>query len=337
MKESLQTTRCLLLVIGLCVVSLWGCDRTGQRLEENPPPNPLVTKKVKGTEGHLLSGSKKALVRSAHLSAADAAKILKGFSYTAKANYVYKKGEKTLKLRETIQMEQMATGAYRLKVTNNRQKGYEVVWTNKTLYQKMRNRPFRVISNDIDDAYRWQQRAIGRWRSIVGIFGKYLALTQGGGTNLAGRSCYKYQIAMTKEVQDMPKTPEGTAWAGKVPDHTRGDAAKKPRLPESARGTLWVDQETGLPLKVVFKGRYTIGGSKEKMSATLNLEATYKRPTSSSIAPPAKVVAVNREVDAYDPFQRKKPGFLLPPPEDKKAGKTKTRKRRRRRRRRRNQ
>lgn len=338
MKESLRQTHGLVLFLCFGLVALTGCDRSGKRLKENPPPNPLVTKKVDGTQGHLLAGSKKALLKSANLKAADATAILKGFNYTAKAKYVFKKGDKTLTLNEQVKLKQAANGSFHLTLTNNRQKGYEVIWTDKTLYQKMRHRPYRVVSKNIDDAHRWQQRAIGRWRSIVGIFGPYLALTQGGGTNLSGRSVYKYQIALTKEIQEMPKQKEGTAWAGKVPDATRGAAAKKPRIPMSARGQLWVDQESGLPLKVVFRGKYSIGGGKQRAIASLSLNATFSRPTSTSIEEPDddEIAAVGREVDAYDPFHRKKPGFLQPPPEDlNKKAKRKRRKRRRSRRRRR--
>lgn len=294
---------------------LAGCDRSGQRLQEKAPPNPLVQQAPKGVEAHLVTGNKQALWQSAKLDAADAAHILKGFLYTAKASYQYVKSDKTLSLQEKIRLQQTEQGAFHLTVENDRQKGYEVVWVNQTLYQKMRHRPFRVISRNVEDARRWQQRGVGRWRGIVQLFGPYLALSQAGNKQEMGRSALTYQLALLQSAQPLSQKPEeGTAWAGVVPDHTRGMAAKIPRRPLSIQGEVTVDQSTGLVLQVNVTGRYQVGEGKDKVIATLTLQAQYQPNPEPSILPPKQVVLVQHEVDAHDPFARKKPAFFQPPP-----------------------
>lgn len=312
-----QTSGSFLSIVWLVMVALTsmiGCDRAGQRLKENPPPNPLVQQKPQTVEAHLVAGKKEALWQSAKLDAADAAHILKGFVYKEQATYHYVKTDKTLRLQENVVLRQTEQGAFHLTVNNDQQKGYEVIWTNQTLYQRMRHRPFRIISRNVEDARRWQQRGVGRWRSIVHLFGPYLALSQAGESREMGRSGQKYQLALLQSPQPFKLEQEGTAWAGPVPDPTRGTAAKLPRRPVSVQGDITLDPTTGLVLRVHFSGQYQVGDGKDKATATITLQSHYQPNQDSTIAPPPQVVDVQQEVDAHDPFARKKPAFFQPPP-----------------------
>ncbi len=325
--------------VALCLSCLFlsGCDRSGKRLVEKPVSNPLVQKKPKIVKGHLLAGSKKALLRSAQLSPADATYILKGFLYKATASYRLTRGRRVVKLKEKLRLAQGAKGDFHLTLTNSRNKGYEVIWTNKVLYQRMRYRPYRITSHNTADAFRWQQRSFGRWRSIVEIFGSQLALSRMGTGRQMGRNCNRYQITLYRDPQKPLKLKKGTAWKGPVPDLTRGAAAKKARTPLAAQGELCVDEATGLPLKVSFQGRYRIGTLKDVAVASIRLYAEFITRRDVALAPPEKVVEVKREIDAHDAFARKKPTFMLPPPsaEDLKRKRRRRRRRQRRQRRRR--
>jgi hypothetical protein len=82
------------------------------------------------------------------------------------------------------------------------------------------------------------------------------------------------------------------------------------------QGTVVLDESTGLVLRVNVTGQYQIGEGKEKVVATLTLQGHYQPNQETSLLPPKKVVLVEHEVDAHDPFARKKPAFLQPPPSD---------------------
>lgn len=316
--------------LGLGWLILVGCDRSGQRLKEKAIPNPLVQSKPQTVKGDSLERSKQALKRSAKLGPAAAAHILQGFHYKATATYKFKKDTRTLELVETLNLAQDAKGDFHLTLNNNQKKGYEVIWSNKTLYQRMRHRPFRVTSHNAGDARRWQMRSFGRWRSIVMLFGAQMGLTKQGLRQHMGRTCQRYEISLLGDPQKPLKFKEGTAWKGPAPDHTRGAAAKKTRTPLAAKGELWVDTKTGLPLKVKFRGRYRIGTAKDNAVGTIELKASFNA-RSGVVEKPKEVSVVKREIDAHDAFGRKKPTFMLPPPSLEEQRKRRRRRRRRRR------
>jgi hypothetical protein len=304
----------LICCLFLCATA---CDRSGHKLEESDPVNPIINRQVKGVQGHLLAGNPDAILHSAKLDAADAASILKGFHYQASATYVYKRGQQTLKLSETVRLDQTPEGPYHLVVNNSQNKGYEVIWTQNNLYQRTRFRPFRITSQDVIDARRWQERGFGRWRAIVGLFGGRILLAHIGDEKCLGRKCYRYQIALSKTAsKQMPQT-EGTAWSGAVPEQTRGNAAALPRIPTAATGDIWIDSQTGLPLKIDFRGTYNIGEDQAQTTAQIELKASFNSPKLTAVAVPKQIVTVTREQEPLDPFARKRPAFLLPPPVDK--------------------
>ncbi|MCB9643773.1 MAG: hypothetical protein H6728_11930, partial [Myxococcales bacterium] len=159
----------------------------------------------------------------------------------------------------------------------------------------------------------WQLKSYGRWRALVEIFGESIQLEDQGEEQVAGRSCRKYAISLrTVTDPSLPKLPEGTAWAGKLPEHTRGKAANKQRLPSQARGTLCADLELGFPLKVKFRGSYRVG--KNEADVAVTLDASFVRSGADTIKPPAKIVTVSREPEPLDAFGKKKPSFFQEPP-----------------------
>lgn len=311
-----------------------GCERSGKRVKMSKPPNPLVTARNQPVKGDRLSGSRDALVRSAQLTVSDAVATLGGFVYQANATYRYKRGTKSLKLVQTYRLEQRKNGVFRSHVTSKGKqgkKGYEVIWLNQALYQRERLRPFRIISKEVKEAHRWQRRGYGRWRSIVGLFGPRLALSQNGSGQHLQRNTTRYSIALHRTPQPIKLPKYGTAWDGPVPNSTRGSAAKYKRTLRQASGTVEVDQKSGLVLKVNFKGSYQIGEGKDTTIANITLNASFVSTGDPDINVPKQVTSIKREPDPLDPFQGKMaPSYMLPPPslDDKKK------KRRRRRRKR---
>ncbi len=294
------------------------CERGKNRLEERPIPNPLIRESPQFVRGDSLAGNFSNLLKSARLVAADAGKILKAFVFSGEADYSYRKGEKEIVLKEKFSLRQNSKGEYHFLLQNNRDKGVEVIWTGGNLYFRWRYRPFRIVSKNPDDAAKWQKLAVGRWRAAVELFGPSLMLAQVRTAQYIGREAVVYQIALSKAPADSgEKLPLGTAWEGPVGDVGRGDASKLPRIPLSASGQVWVDLETGLPLKVRFTGRYKIGRGKSSALAEMKLNLRYKPLSQQTIDPPKEIANISQAQDPLDPFAgRKKPFFLLAPPKD---------------------
>jgi len=328
--------RLLELLVAGCVLTLvgglWGCERSGQRVKMDKPPNPLTTQRHKPVSGDKLAASRKALVLAAQRNGADAAPTLGGYTYNANATYSYKKADRTVVLKEKFTLEQRADGAFRIRLTNNRNKGYEVRWVGDALYQKERYRPFREISREVAVASRWQRRGFGRWRAMVGLFGKQLVLSKIGTAQHLQRTCVRYRITLGDEAQKLSGLPSGSAWEGPVPNSTRGAAARLQRTLLSAKGRVWIDQRSGIALKVDFTGSYRLGKGKQKTLARITLRASFASLGDPKIKAPAKVVAIKREPDPKDPFAgNDKPGFFQNPPDPRNAKKKRSKRRRRKR------
>lgn len=317
----------------LCCVLLFltGCERKGSRLKKQEKPNPLVAKKVKSVSGASLASKHKALYRSARITLAEANKILGGFQYQADISYRTKRKEQRIQFSEKYSIKQQAAGPFHVHIKNNKDKGLDVIWSGSALYYRARHRDYRITSKEVYDAHRWQKRGFGRWRALVGIFGPYIQLSENGSTSHLGRSCVRYRLNFRDTPLKKVKAKEGTAWSGKVPNHTRGNARNLPRRPTSLKGEIWVDDSSGLVLKVRFEGRYSVGDkSKEGASIYTKLKAGFVSKGDPTFALPKKVLTVAMGKAPLDPFAHKKPAYLLPPPDNKKKKRRRRRKKRKR-------
>lgn len=318
-----MTVRHWSLLLAFLTMTLAGCDRQGTVLKKGETPNPLVARKVAPVPAQNLD--KLVLLRkSTRFSVSEMVKVLGGFRYKATSRYTLKRGKKVVKLNEVYTLEQNSSGAFRAAISNEHKKGYTVVWNGKSLYWRARYRPFRKISEDAMKALRWQQRGYGRWRSIVSIFGERLDVARNGSGSQAGRSCLKYTVRLKSTAVKAPPVPKGTVWQGRLPDLTRGKAAKKKRIPTSARGSFCVTSK-GMILRADFTGSYVIGKSGATMTMVLKSGMTaFGNP---AVAVPAKLADIQREPVPLDPFATKKnrPFYFQPPPKERKVKKRKKR------------
>lgn len=299
-----------------------GCDRSGSKLQESKAPNPMVARSIKRVSTSDLTNDQKSLYRSANLGPAEANAILGGFSFQASSTIAIKRGKQSLRLRENYKLKQQKSGVFLAKMSNSRGKGYEAIWSGKQLFYRPNVRDFRVVSQEADEARRWQVRGIGRWRAVVELFGGHLRLNSEGSGNLLGRSVNEYSIRFRQGATPLSqqereaRLKQGTAWAGAIPDHTRGAAAGKARQPSAAKGRVWIDQETGLVLKVRFSGRYLVG-AKPSAVVSVKLKASFTSRSNPTVEMPTKVLKIVKEPTPLDPFAVKKPVYFQPPPEER--------------------
>ncbi len=297
----------------LFVPLLVGCRKGSPELGAKEAPNPLVAKQVAGISGTQIARNAAEMLKGASIDPAVINKAMGGFVYQASSSYASTRKTRTVKFNEKVKLTQHPEGPFHILVNNDQQKSAEVIWHTEKLYWRGKGRPFRVTSEDVEMARRWQIRSYGQWRALVAIFGESIQLEDQGEEQVAGRTCRAYRITL-RSVTDasLPEIPEGTAWSGKLPEHTRGKAANKPRLPSQASGTLCADTQLGFPLKVKFQGRYRVG--KDEADIAVTLDASFSRASSEEIKPPKTVVTVSREPDPLDAFAKKKPTFFLEPP-----------------------
>lgn len=301
------------LLVCLAFFALIGCRKKSPNLGAKEAPNPLVAKKLSGVSGAQVGRNAAMLMQGASVDPAVINKAMGGFVYEAKATYASTRKQRTVKFGEKVKIQQHPSGHLHILITNDQQKSAEVIWHNEKLYWRGKGRPFRITSDNVDDARRWQLKSYGRWRALVEIFGESIQLEDQGEEQVAGRSCRKYSISLRSMTDtSLQKLPEGTAWAGRLPEHTRGKAANKQRQPSQASGTICADLELGFPLKIKFRGAYRVGNKEASVAVTL--DASFLRSGAETIKPPAKIVTVSRETEPLDAFGKKKPSFFQEPP-----------------------
>lgn len=312
-RRSMRGVVCSWMVGALLLSYLAGCRKGSPELGAKEAPNPLVAKQLTGISGTQVARNAAEMLKGASVDPAVINKAMGGFVYQATSSYSSTRKSRTVKFSEKVHITQHPEGPFHLLMNNDQQKSAEVIWHAEKLYWRGKGRPFRVTSEDVEMARRWQVRSHGQWRALVAIFGESIQLEDQGEEQVAGRTCRAYRITL-RSVTDasLPEIPEGTAWSGKLPEHTRGKAANKPRLPSQASGTLCADLQLGFPLKIKFQGRYRVG--KDEADVVVTLDASFSLASSEPIKPPKAVVTVSREPEPLDAFAKKKPTFFLEPP-----------------------
>lgn len=330
--EKIMKQKLRLLGLGLLGASLLiACERGGKKVKIGKPPNPLVTQRQAPVKGSTIDTNKQAMVRSANIKVADIVAQMGGFTYSAKATYTYQHGKKTVRLVRTYRLQQHSDGSFRVRLNNSKDQGYEALWDGQKLYTRNRYRPFRVVSTEVAIAHRWQRKGYGRWRAILGLFGKRLALSQAGTSSVAGRTCVAYTVALHQQEQPIKLPKQGTAWDGPVPDHTRGNASKMDRTLLNAEGKVWFDQIGGFVCQIDFKGKYKFGNGKQSAIANIAVTSRLVSVGDPAIKAPTKVAKITGEKDPLDPFAgANAPSYMQPPPsrDDKKKKRRRKRKRR---------
>jgi hypothetical protein len=298
----------------LCLaLSLTACKRGTATLENKTTDNPLIAKEAKGIAVEQIAQSAKALMQSASLDPAVINKAMNGFTYKAASTYRAKRTEQKLALKEETRLAQLPDGSFHLTIQNDQQQAIDVLWVSEKLYWRGKGRPYRVIAEQPDAARRWQLRGYGQWRALVAIFGEAIRLHAKEDKQIAGRSCRVYGVALRSMTDpSLGNLPEGTAWQGKLPEHTRGGAADKPRVPNEAKGELCVDTALGFPLQIQFQGAYTVG--KDEATVSVSLTAAFEPAPSNALQIPQKLVTIAQEPEPIDAFAKKKPFFFQPPP-----------------------
>ncbi len=194
-------------------------------------------------------------------------------------------GGSEVSLSEETTLADGPHGDYSIRLSNDHNQGFEILWINGQALVKSLYGPFRKRRTDRTDPARVREQAIAALPSFDRL-ARGLKLKLDGETRSEGRRALRFSVTgfgarpQPKEAGDLPPAefPSTPNQGGKpgVPDP---DTARRLELwqqeePISVSGTVLVDAETAAPLGCDLQGRFKVeSNSKAGPAAELDLHS----------------------------------------------------------------
>ena len=229
-------------------------------------------------------------------------------------------------LAEETSVDQAKNGDFELRLTNDHNQGFEMVWVKGEVFVKGLFGPYRKRRTDRTDVSRVREQSLAALPTFDRL-ARGLKLKQAGETTVEGRKVVKYTVAGfgaragTRDQRDLPPIEyptSGGKTSGPDPDTARRLELWEKEEPVRVSGTVVVDAETAAPIGCDLKGHFRVPSQGESgPTAELDLHAAL---VTKSIGKDPKVAAPEWEPDSSVPhavkdplrFLRKEPGSAPP-------------------------
>jgi len=195
------------------------------------------------------------------LGADEAARRIGSFEWTAGAEWTVSRQGTAERVHaiERHRLVQGANGEFQVETEidpglgEGARTGRDVIWAGSMTYARGRWAPWRERPTDHGrDARRYRGESFGLAADLAALLGPKLSIAAAGDATLLGRAALKYTLALAGDVPEAAPAPETRVFAQGGPD-----ADTKVRLslldgaqPLTARGELFLDAQTGVPLRL---------------------------------------------------------------------------------------
>lgn len=170
------------------------------------------------------------------------------------------------------------------------QSGRDVIWAGTMTYARARWAPWRERPTDHGrDARRFRAESFNVAAELAGLVGPRLSLTPAGEVTTQGRTALRYAVALAGDAPEPAPRPETRAFAQGGPD-----ADTKVRLAfldgaqaVSAKGELWLDAQTGVPLRLSLEAAFGVKADpRARIQVRLSTQVKGLGAAVPSVAPP---------------------------------------------------
>ena len=196
-------------------------------------------------------------------------------------------GPSGVALIEETSLQQASSGDFRARLENDRNQGFEAVWSGGEVFVKSRFGPFRKRRTDRSDPPRLREQTSASLATFDQL-ARGLKLRLAGDATVEGHRAVKYDVvgagARTKkaEAPDAPpiqwpepaNQPKGAA-AAPDPDTARRLSLWEKQEPVEVSGFVTVDAETAAPLAYDLRGEFRVQQPSGPV-AELSLHATLR-------------------------------------------------------------
>ncbi|HEY3450119.1 MAG TPA: hypothetical protein VGK67_27445 [Myxococcales bacterium] len=218
------------------------------------------------------------------------------FKYTASASYQWSFGKDVVAFSEKRSVDQASAAEYVVHTENDKDGGLDVIRMSDRTFARSKYHKFRERKRDRGQSDLVRDDAFAALHSAQSLLSNKLALTRDRVEDVGGRHAKRFGLMVAKEAlhslgPDPWKLPQIQYPAGgpDQPTKRRADFVNL-RQPKDVSGTVWIDVETGVPLKVELTATVAAPGNETDDFATLTLkiESELKPVDKVEVAAPAE-------------------------------------------------
>ncbi len=229
------------------------------------------------------------------------------------------RGKHRVSLQEDDLIVQAQNGDFRVKVENKAGQGYELVYSADKLYIRNRFGPFHERSTLRGDQLRWRDSAYQGWAAVYRLFRGRLRFIKKGMVRYQGQEAIRFSVRLSKDPARLEGTPQPPAVPEGVdqyvlpivPTPSARDRWRDHAQPLSATGSVWIDADRAVVLKVDLTGELSLPDPEEEGEIVLTVSIQHQTDgfgNPPSIAPPAadqieavpeRIAVDTRPIDFY--------------------------------------
>ncbi len=280
-----------LLLLALCATS---CRRRSedeaarQRVFSPEEPVGAAAEAKEKLDGRSIESDPELAHRVLHMPQAEVAERLGAHRAQTRVQFAWFRGPglpdggAEVSLSEETTLADGPHGDYSVRLSNDHNQGFEILWVNGQAFVKSLYGPFRKRRTDRTDPAKVREQALAALPSFDRL-ARGLKLKLAGETTSEGRRVLRFTVTgfgarpHPKDDRDLP--PVEYPGQGGKPGAPDPDTARRLELwqkqePISVAGTVLVDAETAAPLGCDLEGRFKVEGeSKPGPAAELSLHS----------------------------------------------------------------
>lgn len=282
------------------------------RLSQPPPPNPVVALAEEVIDVRGLDKDQAALKRVSRMRFAEIARRLGSVTYVSDGTFTFHRDRLEFDAKEKVTIVQTEEGDFSIGLVTGDGSTQDLAYANDVLFLKNNNGKWRASRDPVGERSEYLDDSAGAWRMMFDLFAHTLELSPGEETTWEDRAAMRYRITVADQSaqalklanehpavdgQGLLKADAGVASeeeleAKKSAVHERVQSWRKKARPVSGSGELIVDRETGVVVKIRFKGKLLVGDASNPADLTADLTTEL-----TNIGKPAQVTAPKTAVD----------------------------------------
>jgi hypothetical protein len=282
------------------------------RLSQPPPPDPVVALAEEVLDVRGLDKDAASLKRVSRMRFAEVARRLGSVTYKSDGTFTFHRDKLAFDAKEKVTIVHTADGDFSIALVTGDGSTQDLAYANDVLFLKNNNGRWRASRDPVGERSEYLDDSAGAWRMMFDLFEHTLQLTPAEATTWEGRAAMRYRFDVADKSAEALKlanehpavdgkgllgadagvATEEELEAKKAAVHGRVQSWRKKARPVSGSGELIVDRETGVAVKIRFKGKLLVGDASNPADLTADLSTEL-----TQIGKPAQVMAPKAAVD----------------------------------------
>jgi len=263
-----------------------------ERLFSPPPPDPMKAKAEEPIDAGALADNPEMFKRVSRMGFREAHARLGSMVLTSTSELSFSRDKLKVEAAEDVKVVYDTSGDFSVHLVTGNESTQELIYANDVLFLKNNNGQWRASRDPTGERIELLEDSAGVWRSFYDLFVHALTIENRGGKRVAGRDGIAYGLTVTNKSAEAEALGKDGAPLNQQPSYDGGPPPLVEETPEQKQallgrlakwreraraaggsGEMVVDADTGVILKVDFKGSLVVGD--EPTLAKLNVKMKY--------------------------------------------------------------